>query len=93
MSDRKWNFFEYFFLFTVIIGGLTLAYFGERNQINFIMNNIFIKTGIIVYFGFGAFFIVLTGVRRKTKRIDLRSIGIAAGILCVAFIYLAITRL
>ena len=33
MSDKTWNIIWVFFAVTIIVGGLTMAYFGERDQL------------------------------------------------------------
>ncbi|CAM4219512.1 hypothetical protein [Lederbergia lenta] len=93
MSDRIWGYLGLFFTITIIIGGLTLAYFGERNQLGMIMESRLIKFSIILYCMLGVFIMVFSEVRKRVEIVNVKTIGITLAIILVIIGYLVLTRL
>ncbi|KRG09371.1 hypothetical protein [Lederbergia galactosidilytica] len=93
MSDRMWNIIWLFFASTIIIGGFTLAYFGERGQLGIIMDNPWIKYSIILFGLIGVFFIVYSEVRKRVEVESVKTVLVTILIIIIVFAFFALTRL
>ncbi|GGP09618.1 hypothetical protein [Oceanobacillus neutriphilus] len=93
MSNKTWNIIWVFFGVTITVGGLTMAYFGERDQLGFVMNNKLIKTAIWFYVFVGIYCMVYSVVRERTKASTKKKILYTFIVLGIAFLYLTITRI
>lgn len=93
LSERMWGFLGAFFTLTIIVGGLTMAYYGERGQLGVIMDNTVLKLGVILYCMIGVFFIIFTEVRKRVEAGNTKKVGITIGIIIFVFGILALTRL
>lgn len=93
MSDRSWNKAVWFFLLTIIPGGLTMAYFGERDQLGMIMDNMMIKSLIILYCIAGVFIVIYSEVRKRSDASAWGKVLVTLAVMLVTFAFLAMTRL
>lgn len=93
MSDKTWNIIWVFFAVTIIVGGLTMAYFGERDQLGIIMDSKIIKTAIWFYMLIGVYCILYSVVRERTKASTKKKLLYTFIVLGIALLYLTITRI
>ncbi|MEI3612260.1 hypothetical protein [Pseudogracilibacillus sp. SO30301A] len=91
--DKTWNIIWWFFGSTIIIGGFTLAYFGERDQLGIIMENVLIKSLIMTFGAIGVFCIVYSEVRKRSDASTFKKVMGTFLVIIVVFTIFAITRL
>ncbi|GIN21720.1 MAG TPA: hypothetical protein DEO65_19425 [Bacillus bacterium] len=93
MSDRTWNFIVYFFTVTIIVGGLGLAFYAEKNNLEPFFGNTAFKYVSIIYCLVGVFFIVHSEVRKRAENVSIKTVGTTIVVIFVIFACLALTRL
>ena len=92
MSDRQWKFIEYFSLISIFVIAITLTFLSESGIKDLHQIHPLIKWPTIIYILVAIFFVVLTEVRKRTKEVHFREIGITAFILIIAFMFFLLIR-
>ncbi|MBS4220622.1 hypothetical protein KHA96_20200 [Bacillus sp. FJAT-49711] len=93
MSDRSWSFIGYFFTVTIIVGGLGLAFYADKNNLEPFFGSTAVKYAVIIYCLIGVFFIVYSEVRKRVQTVSIKTIGTTIVAIIVIFAFLALTRL
>ncbi|MCR2823707.1 hypothetical protein [Lederbergia panacisoli] len=93
MSDRTLSFIGYFFTVTIIVGGLGLAFYADKHNLEPFFGNTTFKYVAIVYCLVGVFFIVYSEVRKRVQTVSIKTVGTTIMVILVIFAFLALTRL